>query len=347
MINTVTFPGLGLEFTLNRVAFTLFGHNIYWYGVIIACGFLLALGYALWKAPKFGIDPDKIIDMLFFLVPLCIVGARAYYVIFNPSICFDENGKFSFYRMIALWDGGLAIYGAVLTAIVVVIVYCRARKQRFWDYADLCPLGVMIGQMVGRWGNFVNVEAYGGLTTVPWRMCSETIANWLWGQGQITDMDTYRAVIDGTLGVHPTFFYESVWNLIGFIILALLSRKRKFRGQNFAGYLIWYGFGRTLIEGLRTDSLYFFGTGLRASQLVGVISVIAGIVMLIVRSRTGRIAPETEAAGAAAEGESAPVEDAAPDGGGEEDAPARDGAQDSEQEDTEDTQEEKTDGDHH
>ena len=344
MINTVTFPGLGLEFELDRVAFSVFGHNIYWYGVIIACGFLLALGYALWKAPKFDIDPDKIIDMLFFLVPLCIVGARAYYVIFNPSICFDENGKFSFYRMIALWDGGLAIYGAVLTAIVVVIVYCRVRKQRFWDYADLCPLGVMIGQMIGRWGNFVNVEAYGGLTDVPWRMCSESIANWLWGQGQITDMDTYRAVIDGTLGVHPTFFYESVWNLIGFIILALLSRKRKFRGQNFAGYLIWYGFGRTLIEGLRTDSLYFFGTGIRASQLVGVLSVVAGIVMLIVRSRTGRIVPE--AAEAAPEGEDAFQEDAfqedaAPDdGGGEAGTLAADGIQN-------DTQEDEGDGDHH
>ncbi len=292
MINTVTFPGLGLEFELNRVAFTVFGHNVYWYGVIIACGFLLAAGYALWRAPRYGISPEKIIDMLFFAVPLCIIGARAYYVIFNPSVCFDEQGKFSFYRMIALWDGGLAIYGAVLTAIAVVLVYCRIRRQNFWDYADLGALGVMIGQMVGRWGNFVNVEAYGGLTAVPWRMCSETIANWLWSQGQITDMATYRAVIDGSLGVHPTFFYEFLWNLIGFLLLALLARKRKFRGQTFAGYLIWYGLGRAVIEGLRTDSLYLFGTGIRVSQIVGVISAAVGIVMLLVRSRTGRIVPD-------------------------------------------------------
>ncbi len=336
MINTVTFPGLGLEFELNRVAFSIFGHNIYWYGVIIACGFLLAVAYGLWRAPKYGIDPDKIIDMLFFAVPLCIIGARAYYVIFNPAICYDPlTGEFSFYRMIAIWDGGLAIYGAVLMAIVVVLVYCRVRKQCFWDYADLGVLGVMIGQLVGRWGNFVNVEAYGGLTTVPWRMCSTAIANWLWTQGQITDMDTYRAVIDGTLGVHPTFFYESMWNLLGFVILALLARKRKFRGQTFAGYLIWYGFGRAVIEGLRTDSLYFFGTGIRTSQMVGIISVVAGIVMLLVRSRTGKIVSEAEAAEPvpAGEGEASP-EDIGAEDGGEKTLPADN-----------DTQEEKTDGD--
>ena len=280
-------------------------------------------------------DPDKIIDLLFFAVPLCIIGARAYYVIFNPSICYDADGNFSFYRMIALWDGGLAIYGGVLTAIAVVVIYCRVRKQSLWDYLDLGSLGVMIGQLVGRWGNFVNVEAYGGLTTVPWRMCSESIANWLWSQGQITDMDTYRAVIDGTLGVHPTFFYESLWNLLGFVILALLARRRKFKGQNFAGYLIWYGFGRAVIEGLRTDSLYFFGTGIRASQMVGILSVIAGVVMLVVRSRTGKIVPETEAAEPvpAGEGET-PPEDIGAEDGREETPPAQN-----------DIQEEKTDGD--
>ncbi len=337
-INTVTFPGLGLEFELDRVAFSVFGHPIYWYGIIIAVGFLLAVGYVMWRAPRYGADSDKIIDMLLFLVPLCIVGARVYYVIFNPSICFDADGKFSFYRMIAFWDGGLAIYGAVLTGIAVILVYCRVWKQNFWDYADMGALGVMIGQAVGRWGNFVNVEAYGSITAVPWRMSSVTIANWLWGQGQIADMDTYRAVADGTLGVHPTFFYESMWNLTGFAILALLARRRKFRGQTFAGYLIWYGLGRAVIEGLRTDSLYFFGTGIRTSQMVGILSVAVGIVMLIVRSRTGKIVPEA-AVEAAPEGESAPAENAAPSGeNAEAEAPAQDETQDG-------TQEDITDGD--
>lgn len=291
MTSVVTFPGLGLEFELNRVAFNLFGKDIYWYGIIIACGFLLAVSYGMWKAPKYHMDRDQIIDMLLFAVPLCIIGARAYYVIFEPSICFDSEGRFSFYRMIAIWDGGLAIYGAVLVAIVVVLIFCKVRKACFWDYADLGILGVMIGQMVGRWGNFVNVEAYGGLTDAPWRMCSETIANWLWGQRQITTMEQYQAIIDGTLGVHPTFFYESLWNFIGFLLLALLARKRRVKGQTFAGYLIWYGLGRAVIEGLRTDSLYFFGTGIRSSQMLGLISAVIGVIMLIVRFQQAKTDP--------------------------------------------------------
>lgn len=294
MTNLVSFPGLGLEFELTRVAFTVFGKEIYWYGIIIACGFLLAVGYAMWKAPKYQMDQEKIIDLLFFAVPLCIIGARAYYVIFNPAICFDPvTGQFSFYRMIAIWDGGLAIYGAVLVAIAVVLVYCRVRKESFWDYVDLGSLGVMIGQLVGRWGNFVNVEAYGGVTTGPWRMCSESIANELWRDGYITTLEEYQSVLDGALGVHPTFFYESVWNLLGFFLLAFLAGKgRKAKGQTFAGYLIWYGLGRAAIESLRTDSLYFFGTGIRTSQMVGIISAVVGIVLLAVRLKTVKNAPE-------------------------------------------------------
>lgn len=308
MTNIVSFPGLGLEFELDRVAFTLLGRNIYWYGIIIACGFLLAVAYAMWKAPKYRIDPDKIIDMLFFAVPLCIIGARAYYVIFNPSICFDPEGSFSFYRMIALWDGGLAIYGAVIVAIVVVLVYCKIRRQSFWDYADLCILGVMIGQSIGRWGNFVNVEAYGSVTAAPWRMCSKSIANYLWNHGYIVTEGEYQTILDGYQGVHPTFFYESMWNLLGFIILALLARKgRKVKGQTFAGYLIWYGLGRTVIEGLRTDSLYFFSTGIRTSQMVGIISVIAGVVLLVVRMKQEKSAL-TEAVPVTTEGTTQPVE---------------------------------------
>jgi len=287
MTNLVSFPGLGLEFRLNRVAFSLLGKDIYWYGIIITCGLLLAVAYGYWKAPKYQLDREKIIDMLFFAIPLCIIGARAYYVIFNPSICLDEDASFSLYRAIAVWDGGLAIYGAILVAIVTVLVYCRIRKQNFWDYADLGSLGVMIGQLVGRWGNFVNVEAYGGQTTLPWRMTSVSIANDLWRDGYITTSEEYQQVLEGIVGVHPTFFYESMWNLLGFIILALLARRgRRVRGQTFAGYLIWYGLGRAIIEGLRTDSLYLFGTGIRVSQVVGIISVIVGVIMLIIRFKT-------------------------------------------------------------
>ena len=172
MTNIVTFPGLGLEFELNRVAFSVFGHNIYWYGVIIAAGFLLAVIYGLHIAPRFGMDPDKITDAIFFVVPSAIIGARLYYVIFNPAVCFELDGSFSLLRAIAFWDGGLAIYGGVIATVVSALIYCKVRKVNFWSGMDVTVYGLLIGQLVGRWGNFVNVEAYGGVTRAPWRMCS-------------------------------------------------------------------------------------------------------------------------------------------------------------------------------
>ena len=275
MSKIVTFPGLGLEFELNPIAFSVFGWDVHWYGVIIACGFLLAVAYCYWRAPRFGVDQEKLIDMLFFAVPLCIIGARAYYVIFNPAVCFNADGSFSLYNTIAIWDGGLAIYGAIIMAILTVAVYCKVRRQNFWDYTDIGCFGVLIGQLVGRWGNFVNVEAFGGVTDLPWRMCSPSIADYLLQHG-LVDEAAYQQVLDGTLGVHPTFFYESMWNLLGFILLVLIARKgRKFNGQLFLSYVVWYGVGRAVIEGLRTDSLYLFSTGIRVSQLVAIVSFLA------------------------------------------------------------------------
>lgn len=287
MINTVFFPGLGLEFELNRVAFSVFGHNIYWYGVIIATGFLLAVIYGLWHAPRFSMDPDVITDAIFVVVPSAIVGARLYYVIFNPSICFDANGSFSLLRAVAFWDGGLAIYGGVIATVVSGLIFAKVRKVNFLSGMDITVYGLLIGQTIGRWGNFVNVECYGGVTTLPWRMCSVSIANELWRDGLLESEAAYQSVLDGTLGVHPTFLYESLWNLLGFILLVLLAKKgRKFNGQMFLSYVIWYGLGRAAIEGLRTDSLYFFGTGIRSSQLLGVVSAAAGIALYVYRLKT-------------------------------------------------------------
>lgn len=287
MINTVFFPGLGLEFELNRVAFSLFGHNIYWYGVIIAAGFLLAVIYGLWRAPRFSMDPDVITDAIFVVVPSAIVGARLYYVIFNPAVCFDANGSFSLLRAAAFWDGGLAIYGGVIATVASGLIFARVRRVNFWSGMDITVYGLLIGQMIGRWGNFVNVECYGGVTTLPWRMCSASIANELWRDGLIESAEAYQSVLDGTLGVHPTFLYESLWNLLGFILLILLAKKgRKFNGQMFLSYVVWYGLGRAVIEGLRTDSLYFFGTGIRSSQLLGVVSAAAGIALYVYRLKT-------------------------------------------------------------
>ena len=287
MTNTVFFPGLGLEFELNRVAFSVFGHNIYWYGVIIALGFLLAVIFGLWKAPRLSMDPDVITDAIFVVMPSAIVGARIYYVIFNPSVCFDSSGSFSLLRMIAFWDGGLAIYGGVIATVISALIFCKVRKVSFWSGMDVTAYGLLIGQMIGRWGNFVNVECYGGVTTLPWRMCSVSIANELWRDNLLESEAAYQGVLDGTLGVHPAFFYESMWNLLGFILLLVLLKKgRKFNGQMFLSYVIWYGLGRTVIEGMRTDSLYFFGTGIRSSQMVGIVSALVGIALFVFRLKT-------------------------------------------------------------
>ena len=282
--NIVSFPGLGLEFELNRVAFSVFGHNIYWYGIIIACGFLLAVIYGLWRSPRFSMDPDVIVDAIFVVVPSAIVGARLYYVIFNPSVCFDGNGSFSLLRAVAFWDGGLAIYGGVIATVIAAIIIGKVRRENFWSGMDITVYGLLIGQAVGRWGNFVNVECYGAVTDLPWRMSSTSIANELWRDGLIATQADYQSVLDGTLGVHPTFLYESLWNVLGFLLLVLLAKKgRKFNGQMFLSYIIWYGLGRAAIEGLRTDSLYFFDTGIRTSQMVGVLSVVVGAALFLLR----------------------------------------------------------------
>ena len=303
MINTVTFPGLGLEFELNRVAFSVFGHSIYWYGVIIAMGFLLAVAYGLWRAPRFSMDPDVITDAIFVVVPSAIVGARLYYVIFNPAVCYDADGAFSFLRMIAFWDGGLAIYGGVIATVISALIFCKVRRVNFWCGMDITCYGLLIGQMIGRWGNFVNVECYGGTTSLPWRMCSVSIANELWRDGLLASEADYQSIIEGTLGVHPAFLYESLWNLLGFLLLVLIVRLwgRKFNGQMFLSYVIWYGLGRAVIEGMRTDSLYFFGTGLRSSQVLGIVSALAAVGVYVLRLKTaGPASPPFVKGGSAA-----------------------------------------------
>ena len=241
---------------------------------------------------------DQVVDAIYIVVPSAIIGARLYYVIFNPAVCYDANGSFSFLRMIAFWDGGLAIYGGVIATVITAWLFCRVRKVDFWSGMDITSYGLLIGQLIGRWGNFVNVEAYGSTTTLPWRMCSESIANELWRDGLLETEAAYQQVLDGTLGVHPTFLYESLWNLLGLVLLLLLMKKgRKFNGQMFLSYVIWYGLGRAAIEGLRTDSLYFFGTAIRSSQILGLVSAAAAIGIYVFRRRTA--GPATPPAGTA------------------------------------------------
>lgn len=286
-MRALSFPGLGLELELSRVAFSILGRPIYWYGILIALGFLLAVWFCSRQAPRFGIRNDDITDMLFFAVPLSVLGARAYYVLFYLDLYRRADGTLDFGAMVRIWDGGLAIYGGIILAVLTLFVFCRVRHISFFAFADLGVFGLLIGQSVGRWGNFVNIEAYGSVTDLPWRMCAPSIAEKLLSQG-LVDAQGYQAILDGTLGVHPTFFYESLWNLVGLCLLILLCKRgRRFDGQNFLSYLIWYGFGRFWIEGLRTDSLYLFGTGLRVSQVLALLTCVGALVAMVVLWRNG------------------------------------------------------------
>ena len=286
MIHTVSFPGLGLKFTLNRVAFTIpfLNRPVYWYGVIITCGLILAVYLCIRWGKRFGISEDNIIDMMLFAVPAALVAIRVYYVVFNLDIYKNPDGSLNWGAIINYEDGGLAIYGAIISSAIVLLLFCRAKKLSFLAYADLGVHGLFIGQLIGRWGNFMNVEAYGRATTLPWRMCGSTIAEEML-RGDFVDVTGYEAILSGTLGVHPTFFYESVWNFVGLIAVYFMGKKRKFDGECFLFYFFWYGLGRAWIEGLRTDSLYLFGWELfgvpiRVSQLLAVVTcVIAGAVL--------------------------------------------------------------------
>lgn len=287
MINTVSFPGLGLEFELNRVAFTVpvLNRPIYWYGVIITCGLILAVYLCIQWGGRFGISEDNIIDMMLFAVPAALVAIRAYYVVFNLDTFRRADGSLDWGLIFDYGDGGLAIYGAIISSAVVLLLFCRWKKLSFLAYADLGVHGLFIGQLIGRWGNFMNVEAYGTATTLPWRMCAPSIAADMLRHGYV-DQAGCDAILSGTLGVHPTFFYESAWNFVGLLIVYCMGKKRKFDGQCFLFYFFWYGMGRAWIEGLRTDSLYLFGWELfgapvRVSQLFAVLTgVTAGAALV-------------------------------------------------------------------
>lgn len=282
----ITFPGLGLEFNPNRIAFHLFGKDVYWYGILIALGFLLAVFYCSKKAPRYGITSEQILDLLIFAVPLSVIGARLYYIIFYFSLFQKEVGgvlKPDFLEMIKIWDGGLAIYGGLIAAVLTTLIFCRIRKISVGAFLDLGSFGLLIGQAVGRWGNFINREAYGAETALPWRMGLHASA------GGVTRY----------IEVHPTFLYESLWNVLGFILLVLLARRRlrKFDGQFFLLYVAWYGLGRCFIEGLRSDSLYFFGLELlgvpiRISQALAFLSCIVAVALLLYNLKFRKHTPD-------------------------------------------------------
>ena len=262
MEHAISFPALGLDFNINRVAVNLFGKDIYWYGIIICLGFVLAALYVNRRTKEFGVTSDNLMDCLIICVPVGIICARIYYVAF-------EWGYYSQHpnEIIAIWKGGIAIYGAVIGVVIALAVYSRIKKLSFASLCDLAAFGLLIGQCIGRWGNFVNGEAHGGATSLPWGMS-----------------------IDGASPVHPTFLYESLWNFVGFLVLHFYSKKRKFKGEMALLYVAWYGLGRAWIEGLRTDSLYLFdwtlfGEPIRVSQALSVVMVIVSAAMLFYNIR--------------------------------------------------------------
>lgn len=268
----VSFPNLNLTFNVDRVAFTIGGKDVYWYGIIIAVGFLIAVACGLYLAKKYGMKQDTVIDIVIIAAPLAVICARLYYVAFNWDFYSENPGE-----IIRIWNGGLAIYGGVIAAIIVAVLYCKIKKENLGLFCDIGSIGLLIGQSIGRWGNFVNQEAYGVNTNLPWAMTGSSIKR------DLLEMMIDGKAVDATLPVHPTFLYESLWNLVFLIAFLLLFKKRKYDGQIFAGYLISYGVGRFFIEGLRTDSLYV--GDIRVSQLVAVMCVVAGAVLMIVNLR--------------------------------------------------------------
>lgn len=277
MTNLVTFPGLGLSFEISRVAFTIGGVNIYWYGVVIAVGIVLAMAFALRHCTEFGIDGDAMVDVIVVGVVLGILSARAYYVAMSPY-AYD-----SIWEILSLRDGGLAIYGGIIGAVVFGGLACKWRKVPVLPMFDLTGMGFLIGQCLGRWGNFFNQEAFGCNTTLPWGMYSAATEAYLRGS---TVTVPAGVTIDPTMPVHPTFLYESIWCLVGFVALRFYMKKRRFNGDIALLYAIWYGLGRFWIEGLRTDSLLLVPSmGLRASQLVAAIAVVGGIIAEVILRR--------------------------------------------------------------
>ena len=265
----ISFPGLfgDWEFNLDPVAIHV-GHGIYWYGIILAVAMLAGLFLAMKQAKHYGLTEDHVMDMALIAVPCCIIGSRVYYVLFNLDLYRTAEGALDWGSMIAIWDGGIAIYGTVLMGVVVAVAFARWKKIRLAALTDVGVLGLLLGQIIGRWANFVNREAFGAETTLPWRMR--------------LFVSEYQAI-----EVHPTFFYESLWNLVGLmLILFVVSKGRRFDGENTAFYFLWYGIGRFWIEGLRTDSLYLFdwtvfGEPVRVSQALSLVLALLGAGMLV------------------------------------------------------------------
>lgn len=289
----VSFPGLGVEpQMINKEAFKIGSLSVYWYGIIFTVGMILGVTYTCFLSRREKIEADNLIDMGIWGTVGGIVGARLYYVLASLNRYTDN-----FWSVFNIWDGGMAIYGALIGGGIAIALVCHIKKINLLKSFDVIAPGVMIGQIIGRWGDFVSGSAYGNAV-----VDGELLAPFKMGIYPHAQLDNYVESIGGMVTgsnalayVHPTFLYESLWNLIGFAIINIFGfRKKKFDGQIFFMYLAWYGFGRTFIELIRTDSLYIFGT-VRISAVVGCLCFFAGVAMLAhcaVKGKKKRLAEE-------------------------------------------------------
>ena len=249
---------------INPIAFKLGPIPIAWYGIIIATGIVLAFIVVQREMVKRGMHPDFLTDLLIWAIPIAIISARIYYVVFSWDYYKDNPGQ-----IIQIWNGGIAIHGALIGSFITAYVFTKVRGVSFWKTVDIAAPGLLIGQIIGRWGNFMNQEAHGGPVSENF-MNTTIIPDWIMNQMTIEGV-TY----------HPTFLYESLWNLVGLVIILLLRRVSLKRGEMFLFYLTWYSVGRYFIEGMRTDSLY--GGALRAAQVVSITTIVVAVIFFVIR----------------------------------------------------------------
>ena len=291
----IWFPNLGIEIDhLSRTAFTVFGQDIYWYGIFIGLGVILGVLLALHEAKRTGQNPDTYLDFIIYAMIIAIIGARLYYVIFSWDFYSQHPEK-----IFAIREGGLAIYGGIIGGVLTAIVYSRVKKKNFWVMADTMAPSLILGQMLGRWGNFFNKEAFGGFTDNLFAMRYQL--------SQVRASDVTPDILQNLLTVngvdyiqvHPTFLYESFWSLCVFIILLILQRKKKFNGQVCATYFFGYALGRVWIEGLRTDQLCI--GNVPVSQALSAVLIIASVVLYFYCKKKAAAVPVTEGAKAETE----------------------------------------------
>ena len=276
----VTFPYLGLEFDINRVAFSIGDFPVYWYGILIALGMLVGIFLAQKNAKLVGLNEDDVLDVILVSAVVAVLSGRAFYVLFASDYHVSNIKEF-----LNLRGGGTAFYGVLLGAMTSAIIMCKIKKMPLLPFMDNLGIGFAIGQCIGRWGNFFNQELFGTNTDLPWAMYSDTISRYVSNYAE--KLFSEHGIVLNDAPVHPTFLYESIWCLIGFIILYRLLKKRRFDGEVFLTYLVWNGIGRAFIEQLRTDAL-FLGR-IRISQFVcSLLAILALVALIVIRASIRR-----------------------------------------------------------